>query len=172
MLNDDEAKELNMFLIPIVSSEKDGSGKLLPGVKEKIKEGIAAYISYCGCINVRRISRALCVNYTTAKEIIDEVVDEWRESDIDQIHAQIAWVEDQLEQIEVEKKKPSPVMSYSEYINLKTTLMNQLNDLRKLANPGSDNDNEEMVAFHLFGKVKKKTADAMQERIEQNGSTT
>jgi hypothetical protein len=169
--------DIDRYLYPITDDKRLAVGhQILPEVREDIKKQISRYITACGCVRILKIAEALDVNYLTARELVNEVLDKWKENDIEPINAQIKWVEEQLEIIESKKDTKTITdnegkstiqlgMPYAEYISLKTTLMKQLNDLRMLAD-GSSADKNEVLAFHLFGKIKPKTIQSIRQDNE------
>ena len=143
--------------------EKDGSGHLLPDVRDRVLGEIENFIKSKGYVNYRFLSEKLGLNKLTVRNLVSEAVENWRNEDTNKTEFQIKWFEGLLEEIE---EHPENFDSKRiTLIALKTGIIDKINGLKKLLTSGIPiSMNKEEISFNVFYPLKSKTLEALTKR--------
>src|SRR3989344_31013 len=85
--------------------EKDGSGHLLPEVRQRVMGEIENYIKNTGYINYSFLSEKLGLNKLTIRGIVSEIVENWKEYNSFDVDLQIQWLKNLLIETEEQPDK-------------------------------------------------------------------
>ena len=115
--------------------EKDGSGHLLPDVRDRVMEEIENYIKNSGYINYSFLSEKLGLNKLTVRDLVSETVEKWRGEDTSKVEYQIKWFENLL--VEMNEHPDNFDSKRIAMIGLRTGIIDKINGLKKLITPGT-----------------------------------
>ena len=150
----------DLTLSYIKPEEKNGSGHLLPDVRDRVMGEIENFIKSKGYVNYRFLSEKLGLNKLTVRNLVSEVVENWRNEDTSKTEFQMKWFEGLLEEIE---EHPENFDSKRiTLIALKTGIIDKINGLKKLLTPGIPISMiKEEVNFNVFWPLKPRTLEAL-----------
>src|SRR3989339_975520 len=120
----------NQELSVINSEDRTSDGNLLPHARERAFGFIQKHIRRTGQLNISNIASKLCVSRQTAKKLIYEVMEEWRDEIEDQTLAQMKWHEFIAEEIDKHPEKFGK--DEIKIIKLKSTFLGKINSLQRL----------------------------------------
>ncbi len=129
----------NRSLSVIKNKDRASDGNLLPEVREKTIKELRKYLQRIGYINISEISSMINLSRQTTKKLVNEILDDWRKDEEDQIIVQKKWYESIIQDIEND-----PEIFNEDYINiikLKSAILGKINSLQKLSQ-------KEMVLNH------------------------
>ena len=138
--------------------EKDGSGHLLPEVRERVMGEISDYIRKTGRVNYSFLSEKLDLNQRTIRDIVSDLTEEWRIEDQFSIQLEIAWLESLMREIEIHPEEFTP--QRITLVTLKTGIFDKVRSLKNLMTPGGSVP-KEVIDYHIFGQLKPKTLEAL-----------
>ena len=138
--------------------EKDGSGHLLPDVRERVMGEIDDYIRKTGRVNYSFLSEKLGLNKLTIRTIVSDLIEEWRIEDQFSIQLEIAWLENLMREIEIHPEEFTP--HRIALIAFKIGIFDKVHSLKKLTTPGIQ-VHQEIIDYHVFGQLKTKTLEAL-----------
>jgi hypothetical protein len=158
MISENIRRELEpISLSPVTSDMREAEGKaLLPEAREKILIELERYLSSVPLIIISDVAKALGVTRDTAKGLIKELQERWRNEDLDRIEHQIRFYERVLDTY---YKDPKFLTEEKlKQLSIIERLMDKIAFLEKLrkGNINSVNDMQEYVIFH-WGVLKPKT---------------
>ncbi|GMX58521.1 MAG: hypothetical protein MCSN_1750 [Candidatus Microsyncoccus archaeolyticus] len=112
-------------------SDRTSDGNLIPEARERILKSVKEYLENTGRANISEMSHMLGLSRQTTKNIVDEILDEWKEGIQSQTLIQSKWIESTLKEMD----QSSRLFSKEKIamINLKSSLLTKLNALQKLA---------------------------------------
>lgn len=137
--------------------EKDGSGHLLPEVRERVMREINDYIRKTGHVNYSFLSEKLGLNKLTVRSIVSDLTEEWRIGDQFSIQLEIAWLENLMREIEEHPDDFTP--KRISLITFKIGIFDKIHNLKNLTSPGFKVP--ELIDYHIFGQLKPKTLEAL-----------
>ena len=125
-----ENKENRGFSI-IKNEDRTGDGNLLPEVRKKTIKELKRYLQQMGYVNISEISSMINLSRQTTKKLINEITENWRVDNENQIIVQKKWHEYILDDINqnpgtFDKEKRAN-------INLQSKIMDKINSLQKLS---------------------------------------
>src|SRR3989338_466062 len=138
--------------------EKDGSGHLLPEVRERVVGEISDYIRKTGRVNYRFLSEKLGLNQRTVRDIVSDLTEEWRTEDQFSAQLEIMWMENLMREIEIHPEEFTP--QRIALVSFKIGIFDKVRSLKKLMTPGVAVHNE-VIDYHIFGQLKPKTLEAL-----------
>lgn len=152
-------------LTRITDEDREGENlKIKETVRDRTLGEVEKYIRKMGYVNTSKIAKELDVRWTTANDIIREVIDRLRSQSENAVVSQIAWYEDVLRQIEEEPEKfqLDPV----EFIRFKGEMIDRINKLRDFL-VGKSGELSNGANFAIWGSVNPKTIKAVQDTIRK-----
>ena len=138
--------------------EKDGSGHLLPEVRERVMGEISDYIRKTGRVNYSFLSEKLGLNQRTVRDIVSDITEEWRIEDQFSIQLEIMWLENLMREVEIHPEEFTP--QRIALISLKTGIFDKVRNLKNLMTPGIA-VHKEVIDYHIFGQLKPATLEAL-----------
>ena len=125
-----ENKE-NRGLSIIKNKDRTGDGNLLPEVRKKTIKELKRYLQQMGYVNISEISSMINLSRQTTKKLINEITEDWRVDNENQIIVQKKWYEHILNDI---NQNPETFGKEERAnINLQSKIMDKINSLQKLS---------------------------------------
>lgn len=124
-------KQNSLSISPIKNSDRSGDGNIKPETRESIKISLKEYLESTGRANISEISEVMGLSRQTTKNLINEILAEWHEEMEDQTLVQSKWIESTLREIDCDPDSFNK--DKIAVVNLKSSLLNKLNALQRLA---------------------------------------
>lgn len=152
----------------IIQEERNGDMSLKPEARERIKDEIARYIAKRGYVDISSIARLLKTNFQTARALITEVIEQWREEDADFMTSHKRWLQNMMTQLDDNPDIFDEKMIT--LIELKTSLANQIMRISRLERGElSAGDMDEFINFKVVWSktLKPKTRKLIEEHLSK-----
>jgi hypothetical protein len=130
----------------VKKDDRTSDGNLLPETRERILKSIKEHLEYAGRANISEIARMVGLSRQTTKNLINEILAEWHQDIQDQTLVQARWVEFILK--DIDENPETFDKDKIAVVNLKSSLLNKLNALQKLALK----ENSTTVSLYLIKK--------------------
>jgi uncharacterized protein YacL (UPF0231 family) len=153
--------------ISIVKPEdRTGDGNLLPEARERALNSVRSYLKRTGYLNVSDLAAKLHLSRQTTMRMAKEVIEEWREDEVDQTMIQIKWYESVLKKI---NRDPETFSTKEiEIVRLKSMILGKINELRRMSLKENE-PKRDLVNLSLIGiNVKRIKAPEVESRSEEN----
>lgn len=155
----------NWPLSVIKNEDRTADGNLLPEVRERTINELKKYLQRIGYINISEISSMINLSRQTTKKLVDEILDDWREDEENQIIVQKKWYESVIRDIE-----NKPEMFNEDYINiikLKSAVLGKINSLQKLSQKEMAL-NHKIINLYLTRQENQKKLSGPESKTDQN----
>ena len=145
--------------------EKNGSGHLLPDVRDRVMGEIENYVRKTGHMNYSFLSEKFGLSKLTIRGIIAEMVEEWKKYNSYDVYFEIQWLRNLIREIEEKPETFTP--QRTALINFKIGIYDKIHGLNRLmASDNSISFVKEEVNYNVFGELKPKTLEALRKMKE------
>jgi len=161
-----ENKEISI----VKPEDRTGDGNLLPEARERVLNSIRNYLKRTGYLNASDLAAKLHLSRQTTMKLAKEVIEEWRQDEVDQTVVQIQWYKLVLK--EINRDSESFSTKKIEIIKLKSMILGKINELRRMSLKESE-PKRDLVNLSLIGiNVKRIKAPEVESQSEENKNQT